>query len=408
MSTFRSASGGLIDRSRPLKFTFDGKVFQGCRGDTLASALLANGVHLVGRSFKYHRPRGILTAGAAAPNALVGVWRDSARYAPNLRATQVELYEGLQAESQNRWPNLALDVGAINALLGPFVPAGFYYKTFMWPRRFWKTVYEPLIRARAGLGRAPRLADPDRYASRFAHCDVLVIGAGPAGLAAARAAADGGARVMLCDEQAQFGGALLDNPAAVIDGRTGGDWLRDVLATLSQNPRVTLLPRSTAFGYFPHNLIGINERLTDHLAAPPAHLPRERLWQVRAREVVLAAGALERPLVFPGNDRPGIMLAGAARTYLHRYGVRCGSRAVVVAGCDEAYQAALDLQTAGVTIASIVDPRERTAGAFREAARGAGLPVREQRATIVGTRGRLRVSAVRLGRVGAGGGVTPA
>jgi sarcosine oxidase subunit alpha len=408
MSTFRSASGGLIDRSRPLKFTFDGKVFQGCRGDTLASALLANGVHLVGRSFKYHRPRGILTAGSAEPNALVGVWRDSARYAPNLRATQVELYEGLQAESQNRWPNLALDVGAINALLGPFVPAGFYYKTFMWPRRFWKTVYEPLIRARAGLGRAPRLADPDRYASRFAHCDVLVIGAGPAGLAAARAAADGGARVMLCDEQAQFGGALLDNPAAVIDGRTGGDWLRDVLATLSQNPRVTLLPRSTAFGYFPHNLIGINERLTDHLAAPPAHLPRERLWQVRAREVVLAAGALERPLVFPGNDRPGIMLAGAARTYLHRYGVRCGSRAVVVAGCDEAYQAALDLQTAGVTIASIVDPRARTEGAWREAARGAGLPLQEQR-TVLGTLGTLRVSGVHLGRIGANGqDVTPA
>jgi sarcosine oxidase subunit alpha len=408
MSTFRSASGGLIDRSRPLKFTFDGKVFQGCRGDTLASALLANGVHLVGRSFKYHRPRGILTAGSAEPNALVGVWRDSARYAPNLRATQVELYEGLQAESQNRWPNLALDVGAINALLGPFVPAGFYYKTFMWPRRFWKTVYEPLIRARAGLGRAPRLADPDRYASRFAHCDVLVIGAGPAGLAAARAAADGGARVMLCDEQAQFGGALLDDPAAVIDGRTGGDWLRDVLATLSQNPRVMLLPRSTAFGYFPHNLIGINERLTDHLAAPPAHLPRERLWQVRAREVVLAAGALERPLVFPGNDRPGIMLAGAARTYLHRYGVRCGSRAVVVAGCDEAYQAALDLQTAGVTIAAIVDPRARAEGAWREAARGAGLPLREQR-TVLGTLGTLRVSGVHLGRIDANGqDVTPA
>ncbi len=398
MSTFRLASGGLIERSQHLNFTFDGKRFQGCSGDTLASALLANGVHLVGRSFKYHRPRGILAAGSAEPNALVGVWRDSARYAPNLRATQVELYEGLQAESQNRWPNLALDVGAINGLIGAFIPAGFYYKTFMWPRRFWKTVYEPLIRARAGLGRAPRAADPDRYASRFAHCEVLVIGAGPAGLAAARAAAARGARVILCDEQAQFGGSLLDNPAAVIGGRTGGEWLRDALAVLQQNPRVTMLPRSTAFGYFPHNLIGINERLTDHLATPPSHLPRERLWQVRAREVILAAGALERPLVFPGNDRPGIMLAGAARTYLHRYGVRCGSRAVVVAGCDEAYQAALDLGTAGVTIAAIVDPRARVDGPWRDAARRAGLPTREQM-TVLGTRGRRRVRAVHLGRI---------
>jgi sarcosine oxidase subunit alpha len=408
VSAFRSASGGLIDRSRRVLFSFDGRAFEGCAGDTLASALLANGVHLVGRSFKYHRPRGILTAGSAEPNALVGVWRDAARYTPNLRATQVELYAGLQAESQNRSPSLAVDFGAINSLLSPFIPAGFYYKTFMWPRGFWKAVYEPMIRKRAGLGRAPRAADPDRYANRFAHCDVLVIGAGPAGLAAARAAAAAGARVILCDEQAQFGGSLLEEPTTIIEGQSAADWLRDTLTRLAQNPQVMLLTRSTAFGYFPHNLIGIHERLTDHLAAVPPQLPRERLWQVRAREVVLAAGALERPLVFPGNDRPGIMLAGAARTYLHRYGVRCGSRAVVVAGCDEAYQAALDLQTAGVTIAAIVDPRERTAGAFREAARGAGLPVREQRATIVGTRGRLRVSAVRLGRVGAGGRVTPA
>jgi sarcosine oxidase, subunit alpha len=408
MSAFRSTSGGLIERSRRLTFDFDGRTFEGCGGDTLASALLANGVHLIGRSFKYHRPRGILTAGSSEPNALVGVWRDAARYTPNLRATQVELYDGLQAESQNRSPSLAFDLGAINGLMSPFIPAGFYYKTFMWPRRFWKSVYEPMIRARAGLGRAPQAADPDRYASRFAHCDVLVIGAGPAGLAAARAAAEDGARVLLCDEQPQFGGSLLEDPTAIIEGRPAADWLRDTLVLLGQNPRVTLLTRSTAFGYFPHNLIGINERLTDHLAAAPARLPRERLWQVRAHEVVLAAGTLERPLVFPGNDRPGIMLAGAARSYLHRYGVRCGSRAVVVAGCDEAYRAALDLQTAGVTIAAVVDPRERCDGPLRDAARGAGLPIREQRTTVLGTRGRLRVSAVHVGRVGVGGDAIPA
>ena len=405
MSTFRTSSGGLIDRAHPLSFTFDGKIFQGFAGDTLASALLANGVHLIGRSFKYHRPRGILTAGSAEPNALVGVWRDAARYTPNLRATQVELYEGLQAESQNRWPSLACDVGAANGLIAPFIPAGFYYKTFMWPRRFWKSVYEPLIRARAGLGRAPSGADPDCYASRYAHCDVLVVGAGPAGIAAARAAADGGARVILCDEQPQFGGSLLTDTDAVIDGRPAGVWLRETLAALAENTRVTLLPRSTAFGYFPHNLIGVNEKLSDHLTAAPAHMPRERLWQIRAREVVLTTGALERPLVFPGNDRPGIMLAGAARTYLRRYGVRCGTRAVVVAGCDATYQAALDLHAAGVRIAAIADPRLNTDGPWREAARHAGLPLQE-RMTVLGTRGRLRVSAVHLGRIDTHGSVS--
>ena len=276
----------------------------------------------------------------------------------------------------------------------------------MWPASFWKSVYEPLIRARAGLGRAPAGADPDRYANRYAHCDVLVVGAGPAGLAAARAAADAGARVMICDEQPQFGGSLLSDTDAVIDARPAGVWLRETLATLAQNTRVTLLPRSTAFGYFPHNLIGVNEKLGDHLAASPPHLPRERLWQIRAREVVLATGALERPLVFPGNDRPGIMLAGAARTYLRRFGVRCGSRAVVVAGCDAAYQAALDLHAAGVRIAAIADSRPHATGPWREAARHAGLPLQE-RMTVLGTRGRLRVSAVHLGRIDVHGAVLP-
>src|SRR5882672_4060132 len=200
----RTAVGGQIDRSRVLNFTFDGRTYTGFQGDTLASALLANGVHLVGRSFKYHRPRGILSAGAEEPNALVAVRRDAARYAPNLRATQIELYEGLEAESQNRWPSLEFNVGAVNDAVSPFIPAGFYYKTFMWPRSAWHTFYEPRIRATAGLGRAPEHADPDRYANRFAHCDVLVIGAGPAGLAAALSAARSGGRVILCDEQAEL------------------------------------------------------------------------------------------------------------------------------------------------------------------------------------------------------------
>jgi sarcosine oxidase, subunit alpha len=393
---------GRVDRTQTVRFRFDGRELTGYRGDTLAAALLRNGIHLVGRSFKYHRPRGILAAGAEEPNALVAVRRDDARYTPNLRATQVELYEGLEAHSQNRWPSLAFDVGAVNSLIAPFIPAGFYYKTFMWPRRAWQSIYEPRIREAAGLGQSPTLADPDRYTNRFAHCDVLVIGAGPAGLSAALTAAAAGGRVILCDEQPQFGGSLLSEPAghaAVrIEGLRAPEWVARSVETLRQNPRVTLLTRTTAFGYFPHNMVGLNQRLTDHLATPHPDSPRERQWQVRAREVVIAAGAIERPMVFPGNDRPGIMLAGAARTYVNRYGAIPGTRAVIITGCDEAYRAALDLNHAGVFIALIADIRDHVDGPLVEAARHAGLPV-QTGTTIVGTSGRLRVETVRLARV---------
>ncbi len=395
MSAFRTADGGRVDRTRPLKFTFDGVAFEGLQGDTLASALLANGVHLVGRSFKYHRPRGIVTAGSEEPNALVTVRRDAARETPNLRATQVELYEGLEAHSQNRWPSLRFDLGRANDLLSPLFPVGFYYKTFMWPRAAWAALYEPLIRGAAGLGCAPTLPDPDRYAQRYAHCDVLVVGSGPAGLAAALAAADGGARVILCDEQPELGGSLLSDPHSRIDGVAACDWLERTISALSRNPRVRLLPRTTAFGYFPHNAIGLNERLTDHLAEPQPGQVRERLWQVRAREVVLATGAIEQPLVFPGNDRPGIMLAGAVQTYLQRYGVRAGTRAVVVTAADGAYRAALDLQAAGVTIAAIADLRATSSGALPEAARRAGIETLTS-VSVLGTRGSQRVSGIEL------------
>ncbi len=399
---FRLPSGGRIDRTRPVRFTFDGRARQGFAGDTLASALLADGDHLIARSFKYHRPRGFLSAGSDEPNALVGVGRDDAHYTPNLRATQVELYEGLVAESQNRWPSLDFDVGAVNDLVAPMLPAGFYYKTFMWPRKAWDHFYEPKIRAAAGLGRAPLTPDADRYTQTHVHCEVLVVGSGPAGLAAALAAAETGVRVILCDEQAEFGGSLLSERQATIEGVSATDWVAKAIAELTGRANVTLLSRTTAFGYYPHNHIGLVERVTDHLGAPDPWLPRERLWQVRAKEVVIAAGAHERPIVFPDNDRPGVMLAEAARTYANRYGVQPGKRAVIFTASDAAYRVALDLKAAGVEIAAIADLRAEANGPWPTMAKSAGIDVRPG-TTVTGSRGRLRVREAHLARLRADG-----
>ncbi len=386
---FRTSEGGRIDRQRPIAFEFDGRRLTGCHSDTLASALLANGVHLVGRSFKYHRPRGIVSAGAEEPNALVTIDRGNGRITPNLRATQAELYDGMRARSQNRFPSLSFDLGAVSNAISPLLSAGFYYKTFMWPRSFWRHVYEPAIRAAAGLGRAPAAADPDRYLQQYMHCDVLIIGAGPAGLAAALAAAARKARVVVCDEQAELGGSLLTENSEV-EGKPASDWLVNALHML-RDADVMLLPRTTAFGWFPGNMIGAVQRVTDHLPDPHPRLPRERLWHIRAREVVVAAGAVERPLVFSGNDRPGVMLADAARTYLLRYGVKVGSRVVVAAESDSAYAAAVALRQAGIAIVAMVDRRP----AASDVARSSGLPVRIA-ASIADTSGSLRINRATL------------
>ncbi|MDX1711620.1 MAG: sarcosine oxidase subunit alpha family protein, partial [Rhodovibrionaceae bacterium] len=394
---FRLPDGGRIERSRPLDFRFNGKRLTGYAGDTVASALLANGIHLVGRSFKYHRPRGIVTAGPEEPSALVQVGEGKARTEPNIRATVAELHQGMWTSSVNAWPSVEFDIGAVNSLFSKFFPAGFYYKTFMWPRSWWEPVYESFIRKAAGLGHAPEEPDPDRYDQTNAHCDVLVVGAGPAGLAAALAAARSGARVILADEQPEAGGSLTALPEETIDGKPAMDWVAEAVAELGQNDDVTLLPRSTVYGYFDHNFLGVLERVTDHLPIDerPAHLPRHRLWKVRAKQVVLATGAIERSLVFADNDRPGIMLAGAARSYVNRYAAKPGHKAVVMTNNDSGYAAALDLKNAGVEIAAVVDLRHAVDGPMSDRAEHEGLNILAGHG-IIATEGAKRVSRVRV------------
>ena len=396
----RLPHGGQVDHNKPLRFTFNGKSYQGLAGDSLASALLANDVHLVGRSFKYHRPRGIVTAGPEEPNALLQVG-DDPRTDPNMKATQVELVEGLSARSQNAWPSVEFDIGAVNSLGARLIPAGFYYKTFMWPASAWKA-YEHFIRRAAGLGTAPSGRDPDRYDKTFAHCDVLVVGAGPAGLAAALAAGRTGARVILIEQDALLGGALLSASAETIDGRPALDWVRDAQTELAAMPEVRILTRSVVYGAFDHGFYGVMENVTDHLSEAPDHLPRHRLWKLRAKQAVFCTGAIERPMVFADNDRPGIMTASAVQSYLNRYAVKPGRRAVVFTNNDSGYGAALDLTAAGVEVAAVVDLRAAPGGPLTERAEAAGLRILADHA-IIGTEGKKRVSKVRVAELSAEG-----
>jgi sarcosine oxidase subunit alpha len=389
---FRLPDGGRINRDRPVRFRFDGVTYDGYEGDTLASALLANGVRLVGRSFKYHRPRGILSAGAEEPNALVQL-REGPRTEPNMRAPQVELFDGLKAASQNRWPSLSFDVWAVNSLFSRFFPSGFYYKTFMWPASFWMT-YEKFIRNATGLGKGPVGKDPDRYEQRHQWCDVLVAGGGPAGLMAALAAGRAGARVILVEEQAELGGSLLSD-SSEIDGMPGTEWVAAALDELRGMEEVVILQRTTVSGYYDYNFLTLLEQVTDHLGdEPDGKTPRQRFWQVRAKQVVLATGAIERPLTFLNNDRPGVMLAGAVRTYVNRYAVLPGRKAVIFTNNDSAYNTAIDLQRAGAS-ATVVDLRKSPSGPLVDAARTAGIEIRDGQA-IVKVKGGKRVTGVAI------------
>ena len=370
MQRNRLATGGRIDRRKALDFTFNGQTYQGFQGDTLASALLANGIRVLGRSFKYHRPRGIVASGVEEPNAILQIGT-AARTLPNQRATQVELYQGLLSATVNCWPSLKYDLLSVNGMFSRFLPAGFYYKTFMWPRSFWKK-YEHYIRQASGLGVVPPGPDPDRYDKRHARCHVLVIGGGPAGLAATLEAGRRGARVLLADDQAEFGGRLLDG-REVINDQPASDWVANTVSELSTLPEVQLLNRSTVFGYYDHNYLAILERVTDHLAAANGSLPRQRLWLVRASQVVIAAGAFERPLVFHNNDRPGVMLASAVSAYVNRYAAAPGSRTIIFTNNDGAYQTALDLIDAGIPVAGVVDVRREVTGALPGRVRQKGI-----------------------------------
>ena len=399
MQVNRLPEGGRIDRSRPLTFSFNGRTCQGYAGDTLASALLANGIRMVGRSFKYHRPRGIVGSGVEEPNAIVQVGT-GANTIPGLRATEVELYDGLIAATTRGWPCLDFDLLALNEIYSPLLGAGFYYKTFMAPRFLWRW-YEHCLRSASGLGVSPQSADPDRYEHYNAHCDVLVAGAGPAGLMAALAAARSGARVIIVDEQNELGGSLLYDTVK-LNGNSANEWLGKVMAELAHCPEAILLPRSTVFGYYDYNFLTIVERRGDHMAEQPAGEVRQRVWRVRAKRVILAQGSHERPLVFPNNDRPGVMLASAVSGYIRRYGVCPGRSGVIFTNNDAGYQAALDLVSAGATVVAVVDCRAGGAGAIAESLRQAGVGIFEG-CVITNVTGRKKVRSVQVARLSADG-----
>jgi len=390
----RLNDGGRINRTQSLTFTFNGKRYTGYEGDTLASALLGNGVGIVARSFKYHRPRGIFSAGIEEPNAVVQL-ETGARTRPNLQATEIELYDGLSATSVNCWPSVKYDVGAINNLAARLLPAGFYYKTFMWPKSFWMT-YERVIRNAAGLGKAPTRPDPDTYDKMHIHADVLVVGAGPAGLAAALAAGRSGARVVLAEQEADLGGRL-NSENDTINGAPSDDWIDAAHKELMAMDEVRVLTRTTAFGYYDHNYLGLVERRHIDVARPFTGTS-ERLWRVRAKQVVLAGGAIERPLVFANNDRPGVMLAGALRTYVNRYGVRPGRQAVIFTNNDDAYRSALDLDAAGIKVVAVIDLRTDPDGELPDAVRARGIEVLDGWA-VTAVNGKRHVTSIEVRRL---------
>jgi len=392
---FRLDNIGLINRDKKISFKFNRKSYFGYKGDTLASALIANGVHLIGRSFKYHRPRGFFGSGVDEPYAIVQLYRNGESVA-NIKATEQELFEGLEATSVNCWPNVNFDIGAINNFLKIFLPAGFYYKTFMWPKSFWHKVYEPFIRKAAGFGVASIKHDQERYEHKYEYCDLLVTGSGPAGLASAYAAAKNGARVILAEDKPRFGGTLLTSEVN-IGNQTGKEWAENIIAELKEMPNVTVKNRSQVFGYYDHNMLVMSERISDHLPKTKKYSPKERLWYIRAKEVVISSGSIERPIVFGNNDTPGVMLSSAAKEYLKVYGVLVGKKPLIFTNNDSGYETALEFKKNGVDPV-ILDTRKDPKSEIIDEAKNLNIDIKFSY-VVVAAKGYKKVKSADIAKI---------
>ena len=392
---FRLNNVGLINRDKKISFKFNGKNYSGYEGDTLASALIANGVHLIGRSFKYHRPRGFFGAGVDEPYAMVQLYRNN-ETEPNVRATEQELFEGLEAKSINCWPSVNFDIGAINNFLNRFFPAGFYYKTFMWPRSFWHKVYEPFIRKAAGFGVASTKHDRERYEHKYEYCDLLIAGSGPSGLASAYAAAKNGARVILAEDKPRYGGSLLTSEVN-IGNQSGKDWSENIIAELKEMPNVTLKNRSQVFGYYDHNMLVMSERISDHLPQSKKFIPKQKLWYIRAKEVIISSGSIERPIVFGNNDTPGVLLASAAKEYLKVYGVLVGKKPLIFTNNDSAYETAIEFKKNGIS-PLILDTRSNPNSEIIFEAKNMGIEIKFSY-VVVSANGYRKVKSAKISKI---------
>ena len=392
---YRLDNNGLINRDKKISFKFNGKNYFGYEGDTLASALIANGIHLVGRSFKYHRPRGFFGAGVDEPYAMVQLIRNNESI-PNVRATEQELFEGLEAKSVNCWPNVNFDIGAINNFLNKFFPAGFYYKTFMWPRSFWYKVYEPIIRKTAGFGVVSTNHDQERYEHKYEYCDLLVAGSGPSGLASAYAAAQNGARVILAEDKPRFGGSLLTSEVS-IGNQSGQEWAENIISELKSMPNVTVKNRSQVFGYYDHNMLVMSERISDHLPKTKKYTPKQRLWYIRAKEALISSGSIERPLVFGNNDTPGVMLSSAAKEYLKIYGVLAGKKPLVFTNNDSGYETAIEFKKNGIDPV-ILDTRKDPSSEIVNEAKSLNIDIKFSY-VVVAAKGYKKVKSADIAKI---------
>ena len=393
----RVKSSNFIDETTRVSFKFNGKTYHGFKGDTLASALLANDVHLVGRSFKYHRPRGIMTSGSEEPNAIVQVGNDKAITEPNVRATEIEIFEDLEATSQNCWPSVNFDIGGINNFLSPLLPAGFYYKTFMWPASFWEK-YEYVIRHSAGLGKSPTGPDTDIYDHKYVHCDVLVIGAGISGIIAAKTSAQNGFKTLLLDEKTELGGTTIyqNSDNFKVNNKISSDWLSNEINELKKLDNLEIKTRTSVASYHGYNYLLARENLTDHLSKnEKQNKIRQRLLKIRAKKVVVATGSLERPLVFDNNDRPGIMLSSAIKKYADYYGVICGKNTIFFTNNDTAYESAISLFKKGINVKAVIDIREKSESSIIKEAENLGIKIYWSH-TVVNTHGYKRLKQISI------------